>query len=233
MAELIGVVGNSGSGKSTSIRNLDPKSTFIINVAGKPLPIKNYKNNYKLLKQNPESRKFEGNLYNTSDVSKISSILKIIDKTRPDIKTVIIEDSQYIMSFEAMDRAQEKSYDKFTQIASNFYSILKESINMREDLKVCILTHAENIGDALNPSYKIKTVGKMIDNMITLEGLFTYVLFTTILKDVEGKIQYKFITQSDGTTTAKTPMGCFDEFYIDNDLQYVIDKINEYNGENN
>lgn len=98
------------SGKSTSLRNLDPKTTFIINVAGKPLPIKGYKKNYKLLSQNPETKKFEGNLYNTSDVSKISQILKIIDKTRPEIKTVVIEDSQYIMAFEAMDRASEKGW---------------------------------------------------------------------------------------------------------------------------
>lgn len=229
MAELIAVVGNTGSGKSTSLRNLNPESTFIINVAGKALPFKGFKKNYKPLKQNPETKKFEGNLYNTSDVTKIAQILKIIDKTRPEIDVVVIEDAQYIMAFEAMDRALEKSYDKFTQIASNFYSILKESINMRDNLKVCVLAHAENLGDALNPSYKIKTVGKMIDNMITVEGLFTYVLFTSLNKDVEGKIEHKFITQSDGTTTAKTPMGCFEDLYIDNDLQYVIEQIDKYN----
>lgn len=128
-----------------------------------------------------------------------------------------------------MDRSSEKGYEKFTQMASNFYSVLKEAMGMRDNLKVCILAHAEDIGDALNPRYKIKTMGKMIDNMITVEGLFTYVLFTHIDKGLEGEIKYKFITQSDGTTTAKTPMGCFDDFYIDNDLQYVIEKINEYN----
>lgn len=231
MAELIGIVGNSGSGKSTSLRNLDPKTTFIINVAGKPLPIKGYKKNYKLLSQNPETKKFEGNLYNTSDVAKISQILKIIDKTRPEIKTVVIEDSQYIMAFEAMDRASEKGYEKFTQMAGNFYSVLKEAMNMRDDLKVCVLAHSENIGDGLNPIYKIKTIGKMIDNMITVEGLFTYVLFTALIPDADGTIAHKFITQSDGTTTAKTPMGCFDEMLIDNDLQYVIEKIDQYNEE--
>lgn len=98
MAELIAVVGNSGSGKSTSLRNLDPATTFIINVAGKPLPIKGYKRNYKSLVQNPETRKFEGNLYNTSDVTKISQILKIIDKARPEIKVLVIEDAQYLMA---------------------------------------------------------------------------------------------------------------------------------------
>ena len=98
MAELIGIVGNSGSGKSTSLRNLDPESTFIINVAGKPLPIKGFKKNYKALVMNPDTRKYDGNLYNTSDVSKIAQILKMVDKTRPEIKTVIIEDAQYIMA---------------------------------------------------------------------------------------------------------------------------------------
>lgn len=232
MAELIGIVGNSGSGKSTSIRNLDPNSTFIINVTGKPLPLKGFKKNYKPLSQDKETKKVIGNLYNNvSDVTKIAQMLKVVDKTRPEIKTVIIEDAQYIMSFEAMDRASEKGYEKFIQMASNFYSVLKECMNMRDNLKVFILTHAENLGDGFNPNYKIKTIGKMIDTMITVEGLFTYVFFTAILKDPEGKSEYKFVTQSDGTTTAKSPMGCFEELYIDNDLQYIIEKIDEYNGE--
>ena len=71
----------------------------------------------------------------------------------------------------------------------------------------------------------------MLDNMITLEGLFTYVLFTDLVKNVDGEIEHKFITQSDGTTTAKTPMGCFEDFYIDNDLQFVIEQIDKYNEE--
>ena len=231
MAELIAIVGASGSGKSTSLRNLNPEETFIINVAGKPLPIKGFKKNYKLLQQNPETKKFTGNLYNTSDVSKISQVLKIIDKTRPEVKIVVLEDSQYIMSFEMMDRSSEKGYEKFTQIAANFYSVLKEAMNMRDDLIICVLAHSENTGDQINPSYKIKTIGKMLDNMITIEGLFTYVLFTDIIKNMDGELEHKFITQSDGTTTAKTPMGCFTDFYIDNDLQYVIEKIIEYNND--
>lgn len=228
MADLIGIVGNSGSGKSTSIRNLNPAETFVINVAGKTLPFRGARKNYVPMTKSSDG-KFIGNLYNTSDVAQISKILKVIDKTRPEIKTVIIEDAQYIMAFEAMDRATDKGYEKFTQMASNFYQVLKDSMGMRENIKVCILAHAEDIGDALNPRYKIKTMGKMIDNMITVEGLFTYVLFTHIEKGLEEGSTYKFITQSDGTTTAKTPMGCFSQFYIDNDLQYVIEKIDEYN----
>jgi ABC-type dipeptide/oligopeptide/nickel transport system ATPase component len=229
MAELGAIVGGSGSGKSTSLRNLDPTKTFVINVANKPLPIRGFRKNYKALTPAPDGRGYVGNLYNTSSVEKIGQILKVINMTMPHIEQVIIDDSQYLMSFEAMDRASEKGFDKFTQIAQHFYSVLKEGMNMRDDLKVFILTHSENIGDALNPSFKIKTMGKMIDNMITVEGLFTYVIFTCNTKDDEGNMQYKFMTQTDGTTTAKTPMGCFDELYIDNDLQLVFDKINEYN----
>lgn len=228
MADLIGIVGETGSGKSTSIRNLNPKETFIINVAGKALPFRGSRKNYRPLIK--EGDVFVGNLYNTSDVAKIGSVLKLINKQRPEIRTVIIEDAQYIMSFEAMDRAEEKSYDKFVQIASHFYSVLKEAMGMRENMNIVIINHSENAGDVMNPKYKMKTIGKMIDNMITLEGLFTYVLFTVVLTDpADDTITHRFVTQSDGTTTAKTPMGCFEELLIDNDLQYVLSKIDEYN----
>jgi ABC-type dipeptide/oligopeptide/nickel transport system ATPase component len=227
MAELCAIVGNSGTGKSTSIRTLDPKSTFIINIARKPLPFRGAKKNYIPLTKDGD--KWVGNLYNTSDVNQIANVLKMINAQRPDIQTVVIEDAQYIMAFEAMDRSAEKGYEKFTQMASNFYSVLKNAMNLRDDLKVFVLTHAENTGDALNPSYKIKTIGKMIDSMITVEGLFTYVFFTDVVKGENDVPQYKLITQSDGTTTAKTPMGCFEELRIDNDLQYICNKIDEYN----
>lgn len=233
MATLGAIVGESGSGKSTSIRNLNPAETFIINVARKDLPFRGFRRNYKEISLNNETpRRYEGNLYNTSSVEKIAQVLKIIDKTMPHIKHVLIDDSQYLMSFEAMDRAGEKGYEKFTQIAQHFYSVLKEAMDMRDDLKVFILTHSENTGDALTPQLKVKTIGKMIDNMITVEGLFTYVIFTARIKDDDGIMQYKFITQSDGTTTAKTPMGCFDTLLIDNDLAYVFKKMDEYNNGN-
>lgn len=231
MAELGAIVGESGSGKSTSLRNLNPNETFIINVAGKNLPIRNFKKNYTPLIQDTKTREFVGNLYNTSNIEKINQVIKLISAKMLHIKQIIIDDSQYLMAFEAMERASEKSYDKFVQMAQHFYSVLKESMNARADLKIFILAHSENIGDALNPSYKIKTLGKMIDNMITMEGLFTYVLFTSKVMGDDGVMEYKFITNSDGTNTAKTPMGCFKNLYIDNDLQYVFNEIDIYNGE--
>jgi len=224
MSNLIAIVGPSGCGKSSSIRNLRSEETFIINVASKPLPFKGWRSKYSVWnKTNPN-----GNYINTSDVSVISSILNYINTKRPEIKNIIIEDAQYLMAFEAMDRAQEKGFQKFTDLAQKFYSVLKAGISMRDDLNVIMTCHSENVGTADEPQYKIKTLGKMIDNMITVEGLFTYVLFATINEGEDGKPSYVFQTHSDGTTTAKTPMGCFEEDYIPNDLQYVIDKIAEY-----
>lgn len=151
-----------------------------------------------------------------------------INTKRPEITNVIIEDSQYLMAFEAMDRAQEKGFQKFTDIAQKFYIILKNGMSMRDDLNVIVTCHSENVGTPDEPQLKIKTLGKMIDNTITVEGLFTYVLFAMIREGENGS-EYVFQTHSDGTTTAKTPMDCFEEDYIPNDLQYVIDKIKEYN----
>lgn len=227
MANLIAIVGNSGSGKSTSFRTLNPKETFIVNVASKPLPFKGWRSNYQTWnKENPN-----GNYVCCSDVYIINQIMEYINEKRNDIKNVIIEDGQYLMAFEAMDRAKERGFDKFTEIAQKFYSVLKEAINMREDLNVIVSCHAENVGDVNNPQYKIKTVGKMIDNMITVEGLFTYVLFTDVCSDEKGKVSYSFLTHSDGTNTAKTPLGCFEEEKIPNDMQFVLDTINKFNNE--
>ena len=155
MANLIALVGASGSGKSSSIRTLNPTETFIINVASKPLPFKGWRSKYTVWnKDNPD-----GNYINTSDVALINKVLLYIDSKRPEVKNVIIEDSQYLMAFEAMDRASEKGYSKFTEIAQKFYSILKAGILMRDDLNIIVICHSEDVGSSDSPSYKIKTIG--------------------------------------------------------------------------
>lgn len=126
-----------------------------------------------------------------------------------------------------MDRALEKGFDKFSEIGQKFYSVLKAGMLMRDNLNIIMTCHSENIGKN-EPMYKIKTIGRMLDEKITIEGLFTYVLFTSIQRDADDKPVYMFQTHSDGTNTCKTPMGCFEEDYIPNDLQFVIDKIAEY-----
>lgn len=227
MANLIGIVGEAGSGKSTSIGFLNPEETVVISVANKPLPIKGFVRKYKeLSKENPR-----GNLLNESNVNNILFWLEVINQKRPDIKNVVIDDAQYLMSFELMNRAEEKSYDKFTQIASHFYTILKKAMIMRPDLNIVFMIHSENVGDALNPQYKMKTVGKMLDTTITLEGLFTYVIFTRKRLNDDDKPVYEFVTNYDGTNTAKTPAGCFDSLTIPNNLQLVVDAIYKYNNE--
>ena len=227
MAEMIAIVGESGSGKSTSIRNLNPAETFIISTTGKRPGIKG------ALKKYPNFTKtdsgYTGNFVTTANVDKIDTILKYINTKRPDVKVVVIDDFQYVMAFEAMDRAGDKGFDKFTQMAQHAYQVLKSAMNLRDDLYVVVSTHSENTGDRINPYYKMKTLGKMLDNTITLEGLFTYVFFTAIQRDDDGNPSYKFMTNSDGTTTGKSPMGLFNDLYIDNDLKLVIDRIEEYN----
>ena len=109
--------------------------------------------------------------------------------------------------------------------------MLKAATDLRDDLKVVILSHIENLGDVLNPQWKLKTTGKMLDNTLNVDGLFTYLLYTEVLSSEDGgRPQFKFRTNTlDGTDTCKTPMGCFEDMYIDNDLSMVIKKIDEYN----
>ena len=229
MAELLAVVGESGSGKTTSVRNLNPEKTFIISTTGKRPGIKGANKKYSNFVI--QDGKISGNFYASSNVDQIGKVLQIVDKKMPHITTIVVDDYQYVMGFEAMDRAKEKSYDKFTDIAQHAYQVLKTAMNLRDDLNVVILSHSENIGDSITPMYRMKTLGKMLNSVITLEGLFTYVFFTTILRDDDNNPSYKFITNSDGTCTAKSPMGLFDSLYIDNDLNYVIECIKKYNEE--
>ena len=224
MAQTILIVGNSGSGKSTSMRNLDPKETFIINIAKKPLPFKGWKKNFtSISKENPK-----GNLSNIQKANAIVKCLRHISDNMPHIKQVVIDDFQYMSAFEYFDRANERGYDKFTDIATNIANVVKTPLSLRDDLFIFFMNHAEEIDVNGVKHIKAKTVGKMIDNSLTLEGLFSTVLFTHIKKLDDGSIEYGFLTNSDGENTCKSPMGMFEESFIPNDLAYVIDSINKY-----
>lgn len=229
MAELIAIVGDSGSGKSTSIRNLDPEKTFIISTTGKRPGVKGAKKKYPDFKINRETKEMTGNFYTSSNIESIKKMMQIVNTRMTDVTVLIIDDFQYLQAFEAMARVDEKGYGKFTDMAKHAYEALKTGMDMRDDLFIVIMTHSENTGDNLNPYYKIKTQGKMLDSVITLEGLFTYVLFTKVIKDDGENVEYKFVTNSDGTCTAKTPMGLFEDQLIDNDLDMVVRRIQEYN----
>lgn len=226
-AETIAIVGESGTGKSTSLRNLNPEDTFLISTTGKPLPFRGYKKKYQELHK--ENGEWVGNYYVSSKYDKIITTLKLINSKLPQIKQVIIDDWQYMLSYEFVDRASEVGYTKFTELAQHAMEVLRYSEQMRDNCKMIFLTHSENVGSELNPKYTIKTVGKLLAEKVTLEGLFTYVFFTKVEEGDDGKMEYKFITNNDGECVAKSPMGMFDDMLIDNDLNEIIKKIDEYN----
>lgn len=192
------ILGPSGSGKSTSMRNFEPENIRIFNVAGKPLPFRK-----KLLKiDNPS----------------YGMIMKALAKA--DLKAYVIDDSQYLMAFESFDRAKETGYTKFTDIAVHFRDLVNLVVRgTPTDCIVYFLHHTETMD---NGTVKAKTLGKMLDNQLTLEGLFSIVLLCQ--RDKDG---YHFVTQSDGFTPAKSPMDMFDTV-IDNDLAMVDKTIREY-----
>lgn len=192
------ILGESGSGKSAGLRNFEPGEIGIFNVASKPLPFR---------KKLP---KVEGATY-----GKIVKALK-----EPTLKTYAIDDSQYLMAFESFERVNESGYAKFTSMALNFYNLLQFIIQKTPpDVIVYFLHHTEQTEDG---RVKAKTLGKMLDNQLTLEGLFSIVL----LCKTDGARHY-FETQSDGTTTAKSPIGLF-EPEIDNDLKQVDEAVRAY-----
>jgi hypothetical protein len=192
------ILGESGSGKSTSLRNFEVDEVSIFNVAGKPLPFK---------KKLPK--------VNTSDYEVIKKLMKESPK-----KSFVIDDSQYLMAFEMFDKAKETGYGKFTDMALDFKNLISFVIqNLPPDVIVYFLHHVETTETG---KIKAKTSGKMLDNQLTVEGLFSIVL----LCQTDG-IGHKFITQSDGYTTAKSPMEMF-EREIDNDLKIVDATIREY-----
>jgi hypothetical protein len=225
MAQSILVIAESGTGKSTSIENLDPTETFIINVANKPLPFKGWKKKYTVWsKENPT-----GNMYDKSSVPNIEACIKYVNDKRPEIKVLVIDDFQYMSSFEFFDRSDEKGYEKFTQIGAGLARIARMPKDLRDDLQVYFLTHAEESTDLEGKKrYKAKTIGRMVDEKLTLEGLFSIVLFGKVKKDKDGNIRHVFETQNNGENTCKSPKGMFPGFEIVNDLDYVRKAILDY-----
>ena len=211
------IIGESGTGKSTSIRSLNPSTTFIINTINKPFPFKGGQENYKIAtKENPE-----GNVFATDNASTILRVIDKINKNRPDVQTMIIDDFQYIMSNEFMRRALEKGFDKFSEIGQNAWAIINALNACRDNLATIVLSHSE-INETTGKA-KCKTIGRMIDDKVCLEGMFTVVLQSVI---VDG--QYKFMTQHDGTSIAKSPLGMFDSKFIPNDLETVLNAVRNY-----
>ena len=193
------VLGESGTGKSASLRNFQPEEVGVVNVCGKPLPFRSRIETFK-----------------SDDYLKIEKALRASPK-----KALVIDDCQYLMANEFMRTAKINGYQKFTDIAQNFWTLVRLVIDeLPEDVLVYFLGHIER--DA-NGNEKFKTIGKMLDEKITVEGMFTVVLKTYVRDGL-----YQFSTRNSGADTVKTPIGLFEEPYIDNDLKAVDAAIREY-----
>ena len=193
------VMGPSGSGKSTSLRNFKKNEIGVLNIAGKPLP---FRSDIK-----------------TADNAGYQLIYKVLQANR--LRAYAIDDSQFLMSFEEMD-SNKTGYDKFNSIGFNFIGLIRSISTLTDKDTVVYFLHHTEVGD--DGRVKAKTIGKLIDNHYTLEGLFSVVLLADVDKD-----QYTFVTQSGGRSTAKCPMGMLPPV-MDNDLKAVDDAIREYWG---
>jgi hypothetical protein len=188
----------SGTGKSTSLRNFDPEEVAVINVSGKPMPFRT---------------KFK--TYNTDDYSKIINAMAQTER-----KSIVIDDATYLMVGEFMRNAKVAGYQKYTDMACSFNNLIEFASRLPDDYIVYFIGHSDQADDGRE---HFKTIGKMLDNYVTVEGKFTIVLKTVVQ---DGR--YMFSTHNNGQDTVKSPMGMFEEDYIDNDLKAVDIAIREY-----
>lgn len=200
MAVLVMAYGQSGTGKSTSLRNFKNEEVAVVNVSGKPLP-------------------FRGDIkpYNSDNYQKIMAAIQGTDR-----KSIVIDDATYLMVNAFMRNAKVVGYQKYTDMAYDFNALVEFCANLPDDKIVYFMGHSDQADDGRE---HFKTIGKMLDNYVTLEGRFTIVLKTVVQ---DGK--YMFSTQNNGQDTVKSPMGMFEHALIDNDLKAVDDTIREYWG---
>lgn len=206
------ILGESGTGKTASLRNLNPADTLLVQVVKKPLPFRSSGWGYFDKEKNPA-----GNIFVTD---RWDQIIAISRKTKRQV--IVIDDFQYVLANEFMRRTDEKGYDKFTEIGRHTWEVLQALNTLPDGVRVYIPWHTD-ISESGRA--KAKTIGKMLDEKITIEGLFTIVLRTAV---IDG--QYFFCTKNSGADTVKTPMGLFADDRIDNDLASVDAAICDYYG---
>ena len=230
MANKVLILGHPGSGKTSSARGLDPKSTFIICPDEKALPFKGWRNNYKTIYD--EKGKIDlanTNLYQTTSPQVVKQLLRAISESKPETKVVLIDTITSLMISEVMKRMGEKGYEKFNDFAADTYQIIKMIDGLRSDLTVIVVAHVEENYDAegsLRVSFMVPG-GKLLKEKIKVDGMFTTVLYTEVeVKD--SKPSYYFLTQNNGKNSCKSPEGMFTEMRIPNDLKFVLNRIKEY-----
>ena len=200
------ILGETGTGKSTSLRNMSPAETLLIQVIPKPLPFKS--KDWKPISEG-------GNIIVSSDSAQIVTAMQ--KTVRP---IIVVDDFQYLLATEFMKRAFETGYGKFTEMALHYYDVLKAATELGPNKRVYMMSHTDTNDSG---RVKAKTIGKMLDEKLTVEGLVTLVLRTQV---INGK--YVFSTKNNGSDTVKTSMGLFDDEHIDNDLAAVDAAIVAY-----
>lgn len=214
MSRVICVMGESGSGKTTSMRNLDPAATYYIDCDGKGLAWKGWRKQY-----NSERRNFAV----SRDISRIETLMANLSQSRPDLKTVVIDTLNTCMVDYEVQAMKENGFGKWIDLTQYVWNVCSHAGRLREDLTVIIVMHSETIRDDLGYNFtRIKTNGRKLEKVI-LESLFSTVLLAKRADD--GR--YIFETQAKNST-AKSPMGAFDTFEIDNDMKAVLDALSEY-----
>ncbi len=221
MAQLIYLVGKSGMGKSTSLRNLNPDETVIINTDQKALPFKDFSSKYSEEKRNYRK---------TSDINIVISTLQKVN-TLPNVKTVVIDTWSRIMTDTVMSQSfrAEKGFDKWSKMAAAQYDLIN-TVNdvMRDDIIVYLIAHPEtHYDDSGFSSERIGVQGKMLERFVP-ESFSTIVLYSEIVKTPGQPNRHVFRTVSSGNDTCKTPLEMFEEDLIDNDLVNVNNTIREY-----
>lgn len=219
MSRLSIILGETGSGKSAALVDAPHESSFLINAVGKDLPFRKWSE-----KWNRENK----NYMVTVEWDKIIQALTYINEHVPRIKNVFIDDFQYVMSFEYLRNTEGDVWDVFRGIGSHTFQILNTARSLRNDLNVFILSHSETIVTEGMQHTKMKTVGKMVDEKLSPEGLATIVLYAGVQINAEGNNDHYFLTQNNGINTAKTPMGMFETARIPNSMKFVIDAIDNY-----
>ena len=226
MSNFVIVLGASGNGKSTRIKTLKPEETIVVNVLGKRLPFKGSGANYSAEKKN---------LFKISTWDKTVVLLDKVNKLEQ-IKNVVIDDGIYIMRNEFFDRASERGYDKYNELADHFRRIIQKCSSLRDDLNIFMLLHTEPVeSDGGIRSYKASTVGKLLDKLYDPLENVTITLYCEPRFDENGIPTYGFYTHKlriDGIEIpAKTPAGMFEEDFIPNDLGLVVETMNKYYNE--